>query len=137
MLRADIQWQRLHALHSFLSPLYAFQKAFESNQSTLLKVYPRQKAIHDHIEKSSTLSGVFSDDIYKYFHRVGTGGQQDRIEKQLLPMHIVAFLLLPINRTSLKDLLPSQLERAETYIYDRLGTKGYNEQTNYFEQSDS
>ena len=70
---------------------------------------------------------MFSDDIYEYFHRVGAGGWQDRMEKQLLPMHIVAFLLLPINRTSLKDLLPSQLERAETYIYDRLGTKGYNE----------
>jgi hypothetical protein len=52
-------------------------------------------------------------------------------------MHIVAFLLLLVNRSSWKDILPGQLERAKTYIYDRLGTPGYNEWSNYLEQSGS
>jgi hypothetical protein len=137
ILSADIWWQRLHALHSFLSPLHEHQKASESNQSTLPKVYPQWKAIHDHIKESSAPGGAFSDDIYDYFHRAGIGGWQDRMDKQLLPMHIVAFLLLPVNRSSWKDILPGQLERAETYIYDRLGTPGYNEWSNYLEQSGS
>jgi hypothetical protein len=41
ILSADIWWQRLHALHSFLSPLHKHQKASESNRSTLPKVYPQ------------------------------------------------------------------------------------------------
>jgi hypothetical protein len=93
----------------------------------LAQVYPRWKAIYDHIKEASTLGGAFSEDIYDYFHRVGVGGWANRMEKQLLPVYIVAFLLLPVNRLSHSTLLPGLLKRAKTYIGDRLGTKGYYE----------
>jgi hypothetical protein len=41
LLRADIWWQRLYSIHSFLQPLHKHQKMSESNRSTLATVYPR------------------------------------------------------------------------------------------------
>jgi hypothetical protein len=127
ILWADIWWQRLHLIHSFLHPLHKHQKMSELNRSTLTTVYPRWKAIYDPIKEYSAPGGVFSDDIYEYRHRAGVGGWQDRIDKQLLPIHIVAFLLLPVNRTSCTTVLPGLLTHAEDYISSRLTSKGYYE----------
>jgi hypothetical protein len=69
----------------------------ESNRYMPTTIYPRWKAIYNHIKEYSALGGAFSNDIYEYRHRAGVGGWQDRIDKQLLLIHIVAFLLLPIN----------------------------------------
>jgi hypothetical protein len=99
----------------------------ESNRSTLATIYPRWKAIYNHIKEYSAPGGAFSDDIYEYRHGAGVEEWQDRIDKQLLPIHIVAFLLLPINRTSCTTLLPGLLAHAKDYISSRLTSKGYYE----------
>ena len=53
----------------------------ELNRSMLVTVYPRWKAIYDHIKEYSAPGGAFSDDIYEYRHRAGVGGWQDRMDK--------------------------------------------------------
>jgi len=55
--------------------------------------------------------------------RKGQGRWEDRKTKQLLPIHITAYLFLPENRKA--DVPGPLLKKAEEWIITRLGTTAY------------
>jgi hypothetical protein len=70
-------------------------------------------------------STTWSQDIDDYCNRAGLGGWEDRIKKQLLPVHLVAYLLIPENQGA--KLVDNFNEQADDYILNRCGNKGYSQ----------
>jgi len=54
------------------------------------------------------------------------------MEKQLLPIHIAAYMLTPENRDAL--LLPQWREKVDDYIIEKLSDDGYSQWVDYIEQ---
>ena len=131
-LKSDLWWQNLHALHLVLLPIHERQKMSESNRSFLHRVYPQWVELSAHIDKFAKEGTPFYKDILAYKNRKGLGGWEDRKSKQVLPIHVLAHLLLPINRTT---IIPTkQIKEAEAWMVKRLDTVAYRHWVQYLNQ---
>ena len=55
-------------------------------------------ALNTHFQEHRKLgNGSFWGDVENYCARIGRGGWNARMEAQLLPIHLVAYMLLPQN----------------------------------------
>jgi hypothetical protein len=130
LLQDDSWWQRLKSLYQLVYPFHEHQKMSESNRAGLNKVYPRWIKLNSHLQQFRE-PGSFSwwQDVDAYCNRIGQGGWQDRIDKQLLPIHLVAYLLTPEHRETI--LMPALMMKAEKYVQDHCGDTAYGQWVDY------
>ena len=123
-------WQQLQGVQSVIKPIHEKIKMSESNKTSLNKVFPQWIDLQSHISKySQPGSSPWWEDIKAYKERVGTGGWEDRMRKQLLPVHLAAYMLTPANREM--ELTPKFMQELEDYILERIGIKGYEQWMQY------
>jgi hypothetical protein len=126
-------WQRLQSLNNLFKRLHELQVMSESNKSGLNKVYPcwiEINTIFQEMRQPGSNSWWF--DVNEYCCRKGQGGFDDRIEKQLLPIHIAAHMLTPVNRDT--SLLPKLRQKVDDYIIEKIGHDGYGQWLDYIDQ---
>lgn len=130
ILRNIEWWQQLTALQTIIQPIHEKIKMSESNKTSLNKIYPQWIELNSYILKyAEPGTNHWWEDIYRYVNRVGTGGWEDRMKKQLLPVHLAAYMLTPENREM--ELTPGFMEKLEEYILMTIGIKGYEQWTQY------
>lgn len=92
-------WVKLKALEVVLEPIHTAQKMAESTHSFLQHIWPRWIDIKAHLN-AIALPAVnsWSYEIKAYLDR-GKCGFKERIAKQLLPIHKVAYIVHPSNHS--------------------------------------
>jgi hypothetical protein len=124
--RNNDDWQKNKALEQLLEPIHTYQKMSESNHSILGKVYPRWMAINAHFQIYRVQgSGPWWEQVNDYCIRIGKGGWTARMEAQLQPIHLVAYMLLPENHGII--LTNSFAAQVDAFILERLGIQGFHE----------
>jgi hypothetical protein len=130
LLQDNMFWDRTIAAKKILGPIHEQQKMSESNRATLAKVYPCWMTINSHLmAMSSPGACLFSQDIAEYLARVGKGGWNYRMSKQLLPVHTAAYILTPVHGDA--QLLPFHQTAVDVYITERLGVEGFHQFRDY------
>jgi hypothetical protein len=123
-------WQQSRALEVVLEPIHTQQKMSESNRSTLGKVYTRWITLNGHFQEfRKASSGTWWQEINNYCTRVGRGGWNDRCKQQVLPIHLAAYILLPVNHDA---LLTAELQKeADDWVMEKTGPKGFHQWYQY------
>lgn len=96
------------ALIDLLKPIHEMQKMLEDNHATIGYVYLRQIRLEAHLKKIANSNSIFAINIKAYLETVAipSGSKLDKLEKknqtrrrekQLLPIHKVAYYLDPKN----------------------------------------
>jgi hypothetical protein len=108
-------WQGLTELSDILKPIHEAQKMSESNGATLAKVIPRWLQLEQELQELSQ--------IYPYLKPTlaPSGVFNERLNKQTLPIHWVAYLLDPIS--SLRHINSEGKESAKEWIIQHAGDK--------------
>ncbi len=128
--RTNSIWQLLPALEAVLEPIHTHQKMSESDSATLSKVYPRWIALNAHMQKFRAPGyGPWWQEVENYCSRVGKGGWEYRMEQQLQPIHLAAFILCPEKHA--EQLTPGFQEKANMYILEHAGQRGFNQWCQY------
>jgi hypothetical protein len=123
ILRDSSFWERLRALKSLLHPFHEEQRMSESNHNYLNKVAPRWIKLDSHLQELRAPGRhVFWRDIESYLSR-GRSGWTERMTKQLLPIHFVAYILTPETRDTWSTLWHVSQNQVTEYILDYGGEK--------------
>jgi hypothetical protein len=126
LLLDPIFWANLNGVYRLLEPLHTHQKMSESNHATLPKVFPTWMAINSHFQAMRQPgSGPFWQDIEAYCQRQGKGGWTHRMDKQLQPIHIAAYILTPVHAEAFETLYRPYQDALNTYIIDHIGDEGF------------
>ena len=83
--------------------------------------------------KSLPGTGPFASAVNEYITRLGKGGLEARIDAQLKPIHLAAYVLTP--QFFNIPLLPTNEARLMRFITNMAGVEGYSQFTNYREKS--
>ncbi|RKF64398.1 hypothetical protein GcC1_132024 [Golovinomyces cichoracearum] len=113
-------WQKLSGLQLFFKPVHTYQKTSESNGTTLNKVYPRWIDINRHINEFQLEESC--SPLWQKINSYCTstqGGWNQRMEKQLLPIHLAAYILIPENSKTV--ILPHFQEQIHDFIRAKCG----------------
>jgi hypothetical protein len=107
----------------------------ESNKHTLDKVYSQWIDLQEHLSKlAKPGAGPFAHEIDTYLKR-SKGGWIARFERQCLPVHLVAYLLQPSNRTTWKSFTKKDQEKAIDFLDTVGGNRVLNEFYDYLDQT--
>jgi hypothetical protein len=105
----------------------------ESNHATLAKVYPRWISLNSHFYNicQPANSSPWANDISTYLAQKESGWGE-RMDKQLIAIYIVAFILTPINYTH--RLTPVYQQMVQEYIKVHAGVEALEQYFNYVDK---
>ena len=115
-------WAALTQLLELLGPIHNLQKMSEDNHATVSYVYPRWLKLEEHLKRTANSKSLFAADVKSYLTTIPIEGIKltginkknwtRRREKQLFPLHRIAYFLNPLN--SKVDLTDSELKEIDT-----------------------
>jgi len=109
-------WDKLRGLKNLLEPIHEAQKMSESTHSSLDKVYPRWLQIHTHLDEiSKEGSSPWAHEVKAYMTRRASGWNE-RLEKQVVAVHLVAYILNPENRSAWSVLAGNQQQKVIDWL---------------------
>jgi hypothetical protein len=83
-------------------------------------------AINSHFQEfRAPGSGTWWEEVNNYCLREGKGGWNARMDAQLLPIHLVAYMLLPQHHDVI--LMGVFATQVDNFILEKLGIKGFHE----------
>ncbi|RKF55284.1 hypothetical protein GcC1_204035 [Golovinomyces cichoracearum] len=127
-------WQKLSGLWLFFKPIHTHQKMSESNGATINKVYPRWIDINRHMNEFQLeeSGSPWWQEINSYCTST-QGVWNQRMEKQLLSIHLAAYILTPENSKTV--ILSHFQEQINDFIRAKYGENS-SAVASYFEYVD-
>jgi hAT family C-terminal dimerisation region len=121
-------WAAITQLLELLEPIHTLQKMSEDNHATISYVYPRWTQLESHLKKIANSNSLFAADVKAYLetkpvdgiklNKIDKRNWTRRRQKQLLPIHRVAYFLDPLN--SKAKISEIELAEVEKFIKQRI-----------------
>ncbi len=130
-------WIKLKALEVVLEPIYTAQKMAESTHSSLQHIWPRWIEINAHLTRiSMPATNSWSHEVRAYLDR-GKAGFKERMAKQVLPIHKVAYILHPLNHIQWSQFNGINKTQVTEFLDSYSGTEALEQFYDYLDEKEA